>query len=427
LRKQFEFTSVVSEELVLAIEVFGFLSAALVAYATIKRFTDNLEFMVSENLKKTRLLRFRQESLTLRTEELDATLEALPDACLRISSEGVVRAINGSVRSVWKRSLRDKSLNNIVGDSTAKEILSACEIAGETGKVQMHAFRFRTHGLELCFEARVSAVGLGDFIINVRDETARNKQTELLRQQDVKIFQSSKMATLGEMAGNIAHEINNPLSVILGIAEIMEGRLEDAETPQPELLKYLSKIVNTSQRIAKIVLGLKHFARDGNKEPLGPIDINHVVDETLTLCENSLKTKGVKFINRLGNVSGIFVKGRSIQLSQVFLNLIGNAADAISELDIRTIELSAELKDEAIVFSIADSGSGILPEVREKLFNPFFTTKEVGKGTGLGLSISKGIVESMGGTLTYDSARSNTTFCVTLLRHVQDTPQADVA
>jgi C4-dicarboxylate-specific signal transduction histidine kinase len=407
------------QNLRVAIELMAFGSASAGAFTTIKRITENLEFMTSENLKKTRLLRLRQESLTKRTEELDATLEALPDACLRVSAEGVVKAVNGSLRPIWKRVLKDKSIESILGKETAKRFETACLEAKKSCKVQTFALHWQKHKLDLHFEARVSLLGKNDFVINVRDETKRTKQSEVMRNQDIKLFQSSKMATLGEMAGNIAHEINNPLAVILGTAEILEGKLEDEEFRAADFKKYLAKIASTAQRIAKIVTGLKHFARDGQKEAIGPVQLSQVIEETLSLCEHSLKMKGVTLKSDIQNSNSSKVIGRSIQLSQVFLNLIGNAADAVYNLETKTILIDTNETDENITINITDSGLGIPKETADKVFNPFFTTKEVGKGTGLGLSISKAIVESMGGKLTYDDTYANTRFCVTLKRNIE--------
>ena len=412
LKKTLQMESVVHDDTRIAIELISFLAASAGAFLTIKRITDNLEFMYTENIKKTRLLRVRQESLTLRTEELNATLEALPDACLRVSADGIIREVNGTVRPIWKRRLREKSIRSILGEVIGSQLLGACSAAQNTGLVQTHQFRWSPFGIPLQFEARISSVGLGDCIINIRDETARNKHSEIMRQQEVKIFQSAKMATLGEMAGNIAHEINNPLAVILGMAEIIDGKLEEENVKPADLRKNVNKIVDTAKRIAKIVAGLKHFARDGQKAPMGAVNLASVLEETLTLCEHSLKMKGVSI--KVDLPPNWVVSGRSIQLSQVFLNLIGNASDAITHLETKTISVTATQNDGKIEVRVQDSGSGIPAEIVEKLFNPFFTTKEVGKGTGLGLSISKGIIESMNGTLSYDDTKPNTTFVVRL-------------
>ena len=243
----------------------------------------------------------------------------------------------------------------------------------------------------------------------VEDRTAQREYERLIEEQRMKLVHSEKMSALGEMAGGIAHEINNPLTVIelnaTQLRSVLNRGVKDVEV----LEKYTNRISSTVQRIAKIVRGLKTFARDGENDPYESVSVEVLIKEAFEFCQSRYQQHGVEF--RIGPMpTDSLVDVRVVQLSQVFLNLFNNAFDAVHlkpnswvQVDVR--DLGADLE-----ISVLDSGSGIAPEVANKIMNPFFTTKEVGKGTGLGLSVSLAIVKGHGGTLTLDSQNPNTCF-----------------
>jgi signal transduction histidine kinase len=217
-------------------------------------------------------------------------------------------------------------------------------------------------------------------------EIAERKRTEgLLAEQQVQFFQASKMAALGEMAGGIAHEVNNPLAIIRGTAEQLEEMVEESNFDRVQISKYTKTIVRTVTRIADIISGLRSFSRDGTHDPFLLVSVRTMIENVLSLCRQSLVDAGIQVICEYP-VDDLRVECRSTQIEQVFLNLIGNARDAIRE------------------------------EFRAKIFQPFFTTKGIGKGTGLGLSISKGLIELHHGKIELDSSHLNTTFRISLPR-----------
>lgn len=222
----------------------------------------------------------------------------------------------------------------------------------------------------------------------------------------------AKLSALGEMAGGIAHEINNPLAIIQGKVGQMLRMLEK-EGLRPEWLKdELQKVVDTTKRISRIIDGLRSFSRSGEKDPFEPVSSKKIVTDTLAFCSEKFRTNGVEL--RFDEGVDVLVHGRFVQLAQVLLNLVGNAYDAIHDLEDRWVEIRVEDKGSFVEIRVIDSGRGIPPEVAAKIMQPFFTTKEIGKGTGLGLSISKGIVEEHGGTLDLDLACENTCFVIRL-------------
>jgi C4-dicarboxylate-specific signal transduction histidine kinase len=251
------------------------------------------------------------------------------------------------------------------------------------------------------------------YLFSIIEDITEYKRRELEYQTtQAKMFASSRLAELGEMAGGIAHEINNPLAIIQGKVGIL---LRQLESPNPDFTKIksdLGKISDTTQRIAKIVRGLRAFSRDSENDPMAPASLRQIVADTLELCNERMKYENIEI--RTNSIPEIAVECRSTQLGQVILNLINNSHDAIIDLQDRWISIEAVVQDERVVIRVTDSGHGISEEVVQKMMQPFFTTKEVGKGTGLGLSIAKGIIENHNGRLYYDPDAKNTSFVIEL-------------
>lgn len=253
----------------------------------------------------------------------------------------------------------------------------------------------------------------GALIILLPIDDLKQAQAEL-EQQKARSEYASKLATLGEMAGGIAHEINNPLAVISAAAEtIFEENTH--EKPNKELIeRMVSQINKVTMRISKIVKGLRTFSRQGDRDPILETDLNSILKDTLSLCQNKFDQAEVKLTLKIPE--GLSLDCRPVQLSQVFLNLLGNSLDAIQEGNHspKWVEVRAKTEEDQVVLKFIDCGLGIPLEARKRIFDPFYTTKEIGKGTGLGLSISIGIIQDHGGTLTLDDSAHNTTFVIRL-------------
>ena len=206
---------------------------------------------------------------------------------------------------------------------------------------------------------------------------------------------SEKMASIGLLAAGVAHEVNTPLT---GISSFTQMLLEGARPDDPST-QVLEKIERQTFRAAKIVNGLLNLARPAQVDS-GPCDINAVVNDVLSLLEHQFRNGSIQVRKELATVSPE-VQGIEHKLQQVFLNLFLNARDAMPRGGWLTIVTRAE-RDGAVV-EVADTGSGIPAEQLSRIYDPFFTTKEIGKGTGLGLSITYGIVQEHGGSITCDS------------------------
>lgn len=238
---------------------------------------------------------------------------------------------------------------------------------------------------------------------------------KLILEQRQKLEQASKMSTLGEMAGGIAHEINNPITIILGKNHRMRKYMEDGITDSEKYYKCFDDIDKTVKRIVRIINGLKIVSRDGTNDSFAPVKLYDVFEDVLSLCGEKLRLNDIDLrINLDDPVFQTAVYGSRVQLSQTFLNLFTNSYDAVENLPERWLEVTCIAREKDVVIKVIDSGPGIRQDIQEKIFQPFFTTKEIGKGTGLGLSISDSIIKNHHGTISLDVTSKNTCFVIIL-------------
>lgn len=254
----------------------------------------------------------------------------------------------------------------------------------------------------------------------IKDLSETHQQQQILRLRESQIIASGKMAALGEMAAGIAHEINNPLTIITGNAAALKKSLALQNSPDEQ--QRLDKILQTVQRIARIIKGMKTLARgEATDNQVGRLD--NIVEDALSVCRERFKSHGVDL--KIEKIPSLEIQGQHSQLSQVLLNLLSNSFDAIvhsEDLD-KWIRLEFQIKTNQLEIIVTDSGLGITEEVQKRLMQPFFTTKEVGVGLGLGLSLSRQIMNKHKGDLKYNPLCKNTQFIMTLpfLQSAQDT------
>jgi PAS domain S-box-containing protein len=233
------------------------------------------------------------------------------------------------------------------------------------------------------------------------------------RAAEMALLQASKMAALGEMAGGVAHEINNPLAIIQGRAFNLLRCLQAEPGNTATMRTFAESILSTAERIAKIVRGLRSFARDGERDPMRPESLRTVIADTLELCRERIRNHGIEL--RVGEIPADWmVSCRATQISQILVNLLNNAHDATQGKPGSWISVSAQQTREGAEIRICDSGNGIAEPNRSRIMQPFFTTKPHGLGSGLGLSISRRLAEEHGGRLEYDPSAKNTTFVLIL-------------
>jgi PAS domain S-box-containing protein len=232
----------------------------------------------------------------------------------------------------------------------------------------------------------------------VKDVTEEQRLKEQL-------IQSEKLAGIGILASGVAHEINNPLSGIIGMAEIV---LEEEDPSKNR--SYLMDILTCGQRIAEIVNGLRSYSRTAKGGELGAIDLHEVLETSLKMVQLATKSVPVEVIKKFQPIEKI--KANPGEIQQVFTNLITNAFQAMNGRGGNLILSSRSLKD-FVEIKVSDSGVGISPRYLNQIFDPFFTTKKTGEGTGLGLNIVYRIVTKYEGTIEVESTEGvGTTFTI---------------
>lgn len=242
------------------------------------------------------------------------------------------------------------------------------------------------------------------------DTTDKKKMEKNIEEEREKATISSKMATVGEMSAGIAHEINNPLAVISGTVDILNLKVQKEKYDQiPKQVKTIKKAI---ERISKIIKGLKRVSYRSHHAELEKVSMREIMDDTLDFSREMLKSKGIDLF--VEDLPECLIECRSVEISQVILNLINNARDAISNLEDKWIKIQTFQMGNQLRVNVIDSGKGIPLDIQDKIMESFFTTKELGKGTGLGLSLSKRIIEEHNGQLFIDNENENTCFSLIL-------------
>ncbi len=387
---------------------------------------------------------FRQVEIA--KKEWESTMDCIGDLVMLVDGNGAIQRCNQAVTELTGR--RFEQLRGMAWEGLFPQegIVSGQE--AENRGEYYHApsgrwFDLRSYPFRVAEDANLSAV-----VITLHDTTATKLvAAELerayaeLKETQGHLLQQEKMASIGQLAAGVAHEINNPVGFIMSnlttlgkygerLAGFIQAQADAlAASPSPEktaelaelrrrlkldqiiadLGQLISESIDGAERVKKIVQDLKSFSRIDEAE-WQTTDINGCLESTLNIVWNELKYRAV--VNR--EFGGLpLTRCNPGQLNQVFMNLLVNAAHALEREG--TITVRSWHGDGAVHVAIADTGCGIPEEILKKIFDPFFTTKEVGKGTGLGLSISYDIVKKHGGEIRVESeVGKGTTFTVTL-------------
>ncbi len=279
-------------------------------------------------------------------------------------------------------------------------------------------YRAKFLGLAILFSGCLAITVVALFLS--RNMVRRIKKSDMERElMNDQVIEAGKLASVGELAAGVAHEINNPVAIMVEEAGWMEDLLEEEELEQSqnvdEFRRSLKQIGIQGGRCKEITHKLLSFAR--KTDPVHhEIQVNDTIEEILNLCDERSKFSNIRIQRELDSDLPLVWASPS-ELQQVFMNLINNAIDAIGPGG-GLLEVRSRTEGDEVVVDIADTGHGISEGVMSRMFEPFYTTKPVGKGTGLGLSICYGIIKKLGGKLTVESSIGlGTTFHVSIPIH----------
>lgn len=245
------------------------------------------------------------------------------------------------------------------------------------------------------------------------------KQAERLLEEKFSLSEQSQLSSLGTMVAGIAHEVNNPLSIIFSAAQRIERDINSVNTDPNRIVKMTDKIQIATNRIKKIVAGLRVLASDEKDAPHQLTTIDQIIEDTLIFCQENAKSQGIRLTSNL-HCSGVEILVLPNQISQALLNMISNSIDAVQDQKEKWIEISSFQDPDSltVIVEIKDSGLGLGSHNLEKIMTPFFTTKEIGKGVGLGLSLAKQIIEQHGGKIILNQESEHTAFQILLPTHI---------
>ncbi|MBC87077.1 MAG: hypothetical protein CL677_07835 [Bdellovibrionaceae bacterium] len=372
----------------------------------VSKLNENLE---KEILKQTKEI--REKGL-----EFESIFRTFPDSVFKIDFDGRIKDYHINQNSPFSeisRDYRELKIQNVVSNiNYSQSISSIIESFGESKEVKTFTAHYsKPNDEEVHLEVRIANTGAEQLIVFFRDTSKRVQMEHHIREQHASAAVSSKLVALGEMAGGIAHEINNPLAIIDGYAYNIR-KLGERGSVDPKKMVYLSsKIESTVKRVAKIITGLRKFSRDGSNDEVESIRVVDFLADTLAFCQERFESHGIDLqINEIPD--SLVFSCRTIELSQVFINILNNAFHAVYKREKRWIRIEIVSLEDYIEFNISDSGEGIPESVRSKIMDPFFTTKKSGVGTGLGLSISKGIIDSHQGEFFLKEDSEHTHFVI---------------
>lgn len=234
--------------------------------------------------------------------------------------------------------------------------------------------------------------------VSVRHDVTAQKETQS------QLLQASKLSALGEITAKVAHELNNPLAVVLGMTQLLMKREEFTG----KSLEFADKILKAAERMGRLISQMKKHSRNSAEDPREVLSFSQIVENALILTESSVSENGINLVTDLKNCKAALF-GDAVQLESLVQNLITNSIDAFNKPHVgevikqRNIKIMANDEGTQIKFVYEDDAGGIPESVQKHMFDTFFTTKEVGKGTGLGLSMIKTIIKEHQGELLFES------------------------
>ena len=361
---------------------------------------------------KSQRLRDAQAELERRRAEAAETLSrnealvaSLPDTIVRADRQGRFLEVHGGSDPLPMppEQLVGRSVYELVPEEAGKRMSRAIERAIASGAVQTIEYQAPYQGGVRFFESRFARCGPNEVIVVRRDVTAMHRMQQ-------RMAAAERLASVGTLAAGVAHEVNNPLSYVLGnLSYALERLREEPAAPEHaggalrrELEEPLAEAVQGAERVRAIIRDLRVYARRGDDPPV-EMDLRAVVESCLQLVATQLQRRA-RVVPRLDEAPR--VRASEAGVGQVLLILLVNAAQAIGEGDPERNEITVRTgaaPDGRAVVEIGDTGAGIAPSALPHLFEPFFTGKGAGEGSGLGLSICRNLVEALGGEIQVET------------------------
>jgi two-component system NtrC family sensor kinase len=341
----------------------------------------------------------KSEELKKSEERYRSLIESTEDFIFTVDESGRFQSLNNFTASFFggtPSQFLGKPLSVLFSEEVASQQLRLIRMVFHFGKSVRHEFMVKTGEHYTWLSANLMPLkdereGVVSVLCIARDITEHKKL-------ESQLINTEKLASMGTLAAGVAHELNNPLGVMLGFTDLLLEKF-DKESQDYQDLKTIER---HSLHCKQVVENLLSFARQGEGE-FESCDINEAVDQIVRVVEHSLEMDNVEL--RMELASGLpRVKGDLRQMQQVFLNLINNAAAAMKGEGILEIKTAPDAGQGKVRVTVRDNGHGIKEEHLENIFDPFFTTKSEGEGTGLGLFVSHGIVTKYEGTITCESS-----------------------
>lgn len=370
-----------------------------------------------------------EEALFRSEAQYRQIVETTTDGIITVDPDGLILFVNGRLAEMlgYKASeMIGKSLSAFVVEPEAVRSSEAHKQRERGMRVTWEGLLRHVNGTGVMVSITSTPIegtdgSMAGSVAVIRDVTEQRKL-------QAQLMVSDRMASVGTLAAGVAHEINNPLAAVMAnldyIADSLSQLTGGERVPmdslrrdawiREEIKPPLDDAREAAERVRFIVRDLKMFSRSPGEEQAGPVNVKAIMESSLRMAWNEIRHRA-RLVKDYGRIPD--VDANEARLGQVFLNLVINAAQAMPEgaAETNEIRVTTKLQGERVVIEVSDTGPGIPPEIGERVFDAFFTTKAMGEGTGLGLAICHRIVTDLGGQLTLDSEVGvGTTFCVSL-------------
>jgi two-component system NtrC family sensor kinase len=362
--------------------------------------------------------RLREKKLKITNEKLDVIVKNIPLNLVIYDIEGEISWVNEQ----WQKDFNYSDIDLLRKD-ISQFITTDKKYSFLSSNYHWERLKIKNKGQEDVFVNWINVPLNSTHFLGIAKNINQQVMSEIETQELAKSLEEqkrisqhqAKLASLGQLAAGVGHEINNPLAIIKGFLHALEIELNINNLPESKPAYLIKKIDHATDRIVNIVKGLKSFSR-ANSSDLTHFSLNDALSNTIQLITEIYKKEGVTLKFQDSSTSPLIIYGSKGRMEQVFLNLIHNAKDAMEDSPEKVVEMELKQVSNKAVFTIHDQGKGIPEEIKDKIFDPFFTTKDVNKGTGIGLSIVASIIKEMDGEIKFETAIGRgTTFYIEIL------------